>query len=55
MELSRDEIQEILEAREAKERASEEKGARELAEILTRPHSGMSRRVTIEMPEEGEE
>jgi len=51
VELSRDEIHEILEAREARQRDRQEKGARELAEILTTPHSGMSQRYTLEMPE----
>jgi hypothetical protein len=49
MDLSRDEMQDILEAREARQRERDEKGARELAEILSKPHSGMSRRYELGM------
>ncbi len=47
--LSREDIEAILLAREVKGRAAEEKGAKQLAEILTRPQSGMSRKFTFDL------
>jgi hypothetical protein len=47
VDLSREEMQDLIEAREARERERKEKGARELAEILTTPHSGMSQRYEL--------
>jgi hypothetical protein len=47
--LSSEEMQMILEAREAKEKESREKGAAELFKILDEPQSGMSRKFTFDM------
>ena len=47
--LSREDIQAILEAREAKRRNLEEMGAKQLLEVLNAPGSGMSRRFTFNM------
>ncbi len=55
--LDREEMQEILEAREAKRRAAEERGAKQLADILNTPQPSSSRRYTFDMfasEEEGE-
>jgi hypothetical protein len=47
--LSSEELGAILEAREQKQHAAEERGAKQLVEILTRPQSGMSRKYTFDM------
>jgi hypothetical protein len=47
--LSKEDIQAILEAREAKEKEEKEKGAAELFTILDGQHSGMNRKFVFDM------
>lgn len=52
MDLSREDIRAILEAREAKEETTQSKGADQLAQILAAPQSGNSRKFTLRMTDE---
>ena len=47
--ISEEDLQAAIEAREAREREEEERGARQLVEALTREQSGMSRRYTFDV------
>jgi hypothetical protein len=54
MDLSREEIQAILEAREAKEKDAQTRGAEQLAQLLSTPQSGNSRKFTLTMADEAD-
>ena len=47
--LSREDVEAIIAAREARGRDAKEKGAKQLLEVLNTPHSGMSKKYIFNM------